>query len=149
MINDLPDWVWEYVPHWITITIIVSALLLYAAMKVASSREGLTALWSRVSGWLHARSRENELRNRDVDYQIADLWRQVQFLEEQLAELRVRDEMYWAWILSDQEWHRQYEFEAAQKGYTTIPHVPFMDFRDQWLLERRQQRNTSEGDSPF
>lgn len=148
LINDLPDWVWEYVPHWVTVSLVALALLAFTLMKLASSREGIEQLWSRLSRWLHS-SRDNEIRNRDVDYQIADLWRQVQFLEEQLAELRLRDEMYWAWILSDQEWHRQYEFHAAQKGFDIIPHVSFMDFRDEWLLQRQQQRNNQSGESPF
>lgn len=150
MINDLPDWFWEYIPHWATFSIVALVLAVFTAAKVSTSREGIAQVWSKFTGWLSARSREDEIRNRDVDYQIADLWRQVQFLEEQLAELRLRDEMYWQWILSDQEWHRRYEFQAAANGWETIPHVSFMDFRDEWLAQRTgQQRNNRSGESPF
>ena len=153
MNGSLPDWVWDYVPHWATITAIALALMAYIVAKIAHSREGIEKLWSKVSAWFNTHSKANEIRNRDVDYQIEDLWRQVQFLEEQLAELRLRDEMYWAWILTDQEWHRQHEFAAAEKGYDTVPHKSFMDFRDEWLSNRSTRRirkaKTSEGVLPF
>lgn len=151
---NIPEWIWDYIPHWITLTVIAVTVTAFAIGKIASSQEGLSKLWSRITGWLDAQDGEEAARRKsDVDYQIADLWRQVKFLEEQLAELRLRDEMYWAWILTDQEWHRQYEFAAAENGWTTIPHKSFMEFRDEWVSNRVTRRirkaKTSEGDLPF
>lgn len=68
-----------------------------------------------------------------VDAELEDLHRQVEFLTEQIAELRIRDELYWNFILMDQEYHRRLEFAAAEKGWDIPRHVPFMSFRDEWL----------------
>jgi len=117
--------------------IAISVFLVYMATKLAGVHEGIVAMVPKITGWLTRRDRD---RNADVDFQIADLWRQVNFLEEQLAELRLRDEMYWAWILTDQEWHRTYEFKAAQNGWETVPHMSFMQFRDHWMSQRHGRR---------
>jgi hypothetical protein len=132
-VSDFTDSFWNAVPHWMAGAIAISVFLVYMATRLAGVHEGITAIWPKITGLLTNRDRE---RKNNVDYQIADLWRQVNFLEEQLAELRLRDEMYWSWILTDQEWHRTYEFQAAQNGWETVPHMSFMEFRDQWMSQR-------------
>lgn len=147
--TNFPEWLWDYVPHWVTFLVAGTAALAYITAKVSHSQDGVRRLWSKLTDWLESKSREEQRRNRDVDFQIADLWRQVQFLEEQLAELRLRDEMYWAWILTDQEWHRRYEFHAAEQGLGTIPHISFMDFRERWMTQRYGRQHENEGEAPF
>ena len=138
--TDFTDSFWKVIPHWMAGAIAISVFLVYMATKLAGVHEGITTILPKVTGWIDKRNREKKLRNDDVDFQIADLWRQVNFLEEQLAELRLRDEMYWSWILTDQEWHRTYEFKAAQFGWETIPHMSFMEFRDKWMSQRLGRR---------
>jgi hypothetical protein len=136
-VSDFTDSFWNAVPHWMAGAIAIIVFLVYLATRLTGVHEGITAIWPKIAGLLTRRDRE---RKNDVDYQIADLWRQVNFLEEQLAELRLRDEMYWSWILTDQEWHRTYEFKAAQNGWETVPHMSFMEFRDRWMSQRRGRR---------
>lgn len=135
--TDFTDSFWNAIPHWMAGAIAIIVFLVYLATRLAGVHEGITAIWPKITGLLTKGDRD---RNKAVDYQIADLWRQVNFLEEQLAELRLRDEMYWSWILTDQEWHRTYEFKAAQFGWETIPHTSFMEFRDQWMSQRLGRR---------
>jgi len=149
-VTNIPDEIWNFFPHWLAISLVVLLVLAYV-LGVKGAQEAFSKVVTAVTGFLSKRDREAKKRNADVDYQIEDLWRQVRFLEEQLAELRLRDEMYWAWILTDQEWHRHYEFTAAEHGWATIPHVSFMEFRDDWLAQRtrRAKHQAAKGDLPF
>lgn len=148
--TDIPDALWNFFPHWIAIPLAFLLVLVYIVSH-KGVQETLTKAVAAATGLRSKRDREAKRRNADVDYQIEDLWRQVRFLEEQLAELRLRDEMYWAWILTDQEWHRHYEFTAAEQGWATIPHVSFMEFRDDWLAQRsrRAKNQAAKGELPF
>lgn len=139
--NDLPDALWKFFPHWLAILLAALTILVYLLSKAGGAQEGINKITSGFTSFISRRAREVKKRNDDVDYQIEDLWRQVRFLEEQLAELRLRDEMYWAWIITDQEWHRNYEFMAAEQGWKTIPHMSFMEFRDDWLAQRARRAN--------
>lgn len=148
--TDLPDELWNFFPPWLAVTLAVLLVVVYV-LGAKGAQESISKMVATVTGFLTRRDREAKRRNDDVDYQIEDLWRQVRFLEEQLAELRLRDEMYWAWILTDQEWHRHYEFTAAEKGWETLPHVSFMEFRDDWLAQRsrRAKNQAAKGELPF
>jgi len=149
-VTDIPDEIWHVIPHWLSIGLVVLLVLVYA-FNAKVAHQNLSKAMTSISGFISKRDRESKRRNADVDYQIEDLWRQVRFLEEQLAELRLRDEMYWAWIITDQEWHRNYEFTAAEKGWETLPHVSFMQFRDDWLAQRsrRAKNQAAKGELPF
>jgi hypothetical protein len=138
-VSDIPDELWKFFPHWLAILLGVLIALAYALNKAGGAQEVLSKVMAFITGLVTRRDREAKRRNADVDYQIEDLWRQVRFLEEQLAELRLRDEMYWAWIITDQEWHRNYEFTAAAQGWKTIPHLSFMEFRNDWFAQRARR----------
>lgn len=148
--TTFPETIWSYFPHWLAGALAVLLVAVYIIGKLGVAHEGFAKAFASVRDFCFKRSREAKRRRNSVDYQIADLWRQVEFLEEQLAELRLRDEMYWAWILTDQEWHRQHEFAAAENGWETAPHKSFMEFRDEWIANRVTRRiRISKGDSPF
>jgi hypothetical protein len=149
-VTDIPDELWNFFPPWLAVGLAVLSVLVYVVGH-KGAQETVSKAVALVTGFRSKRDREAKRRNADVDYQIEDLWRQVRFLEEQLAELRLRDEMYWAWILTDQEWHRHYEFTAAEQGWATIPHVSFMEFRDDWLAQRsrRAKNQAAKGELPF
>lgn len=145
--TTFPDSIWNFFPHWLAGALAILLVLVYVLSKFGVSHE----VFTRVGAWFTRLFQRSRKKSDDVDYQIADLWRQVKFLEQQLAELRLRDEMYWAWILKDQEWHRQHEFAAAERGWETIPHQSFMEFRDEWVAKRatRPIKITRQGDLPF
>lgn len=140
---SFPDAIWAHIPHWISVMLIIAVVGTYVLSRFEGSRY-LPVIGKAVSALFDVRSR----RDNEVDADLADLRRQVEFLEFQLQELRVRDEMYWAWILQDQEWHRRYEFTAAERGWATIPHISFMEFRDRWMAQRFGPDYRTE-DGPF
>lgn len=71
---------------------------------------------------------------------IADLEKQVQFLNGQAGELRYRDRVYWAWMVSDQVWHREAELLATQRTWTLPRHVSFDDLHDEWTRKHPPPR---------
>jgi len=135
-----PNGAWDHLPGWLSAAILLTAMGLYILSKLSKAHEGVAKLIPVLGKYWRQKGSDHDR----VDAELADLRRQVQFLTLQLGELRVRDEMYWAWILSDQEWHRNHEFEAAKLGYQTIPHTPFMQFRERWL-----DANSKKGEDPF
>lgn len=70
-----------------------------------------------------------------IDAELEDLRRQVAHLTRVVSELRVRDEMTWQWVLTDQSWHREYELDCAEKGIEPRVHVSYADFRERWLKD--------------
>lgn len=130
MSNFLQSWL-AHLPGWAAAAVLVGGGLIWALSKLGPALGA--SKW--VPGWL--RRRRNQKKADRVDAELGDLRRQVEFLTRQIEELRTRDEMYWSWILMDQEWHRRYEFECVKAGVQTVPHVPFMEFRDGWLLNRK------------
>lgn len=78
----------------------------------------------------------------DVEVRIADLEEQVKFLVEQVADLRYRDRMYWAWVLKDQEWHRETELLAVEMGWPLPKHQSFDDFYEHWTEKHPPPRES-------
>lgn len=75
----------------------------------------------------------NERSRHAVAVRVDDLEKTVLYLQLQIGELRYRDEMTWAWILSDQDWHRKVEFLAVEKGWDLPQHISYMEFREEWI----------------
>ena len=65
-----------------------------------------------------------------------DMRRQIIGLDKRVRALLYRDECYFAYMMTDAEWHRRHELMAIASGWEFEPHVPFLFFRDQWMLER-------------
>jgi len=149
--DNLPEDIWHHVPGWVSASVLISTALIFILSKLSAAYEPVARLIPVLGKRWRARATSDGRDHLRIDSELKDLRRQINFLNVQLTELRVRDEMYWAWILSDQEWHRQHEFDAAQRGHETNPHVSFMDFRDQWM--RRYGTTTSsrikKQESPF
>lgn len=121
--------------HWPWL--IVVAAIVFGIPYTIKALQALKAfLYDPFLGWfkrasLREQRKITEEREKVVE-DIADLQRQVLYLSQVVEELRWRDQMTWAWILSDQEWHRRAELEAIEKGYTLPDHVTYEDFRDEW-----------------
>lgn len=97
-----------------------------------------TIVWNPLVEFLRRASKREQRRVTEerarVDAELDDLRRQVSFLIRQVGELRDRDELNWSWILSDQEYHRQLEFMAIDKGWDIPKHVSYMAHREEWIV---------------
>ncbi|TDH56702.1 hypothetical protein E2F47_06115 [Mycobacterium eburneum] len=108
------------------------ALIAYAATSLRS-------VHSDVLKPVVAHARRLSRRDRDrLDSELADLRRQVDYLTGEVAQLRTSDQIYWAWIVYDQKWHRQLELDAAAGGHEIPRHESFYEFRERWKREHRE-----------
>lgn len=133
-----PESLWTHIPGWAGVILLVVCFLVWILSRLSGAYAGVARMIP-VMGkvWRRRAVRSDDALR--LDGELADLRRIVDFQGKQLEELRNRDEMYWAWILSDQEWHRHDEFEAASVGRTIVPHISFMQFRDSWLASHQKR----------
>ncbi|WP_396909541.1 hypothetical protein [Mycolicibacterium sp.] len=125
--------------EWVTVVgaqwpwlILVAAVILGIPYAIKSAKALRDFLWSPFVA--HVRGINPTDRERaEINAKIADLEQQVQFLVEQVAELRYRDRMYWAWVIEDQAYHRDVELMAVEKGWDLPRHRSFDDFYDEWV----------------
>ncbi|MCG7607065.1 hypothetical protein [Mycobacterium sp. CnD-18-1] len=99
------------------------------AVKAAKALK--TFLWDPFITYLRGIDPLSEEREQ-VNARIDDLQKQVDFLNEQVGELRYRDRMYWAWVVSDQEYHRRIELMAVEHSWELPVHISFDEFYDEW-----------------
>jgi hypothetical protein len=134
---NFPESWWNHLPHWLVLPLLALACIFWVLSKVAGAHEGFAKLIPVFGKIWHARAQRRDPAW--VDAELRDLRRTVEFQGKQLEELRQRDEMYWAWILSDQEWHRAVEFAAVTNDWKLPPHISFMQFRDGWLASHSKK----------
>ncbi len=137
------DWVTVVDSHWPWL-IIVGVIVLGIPYVIKSLRALKDFLWAPFIAYLkragEVERNRLETERQEINSKIADLETQVQHLVEQVAELRYRDRMYWAWVVSDQEWHRRLELMAVEKGWDLPPHISFDDFYDEWNKKHPQPK---------
>lgn len=129
---NFPESWWNHLPGWASLAILATACIIWVLSKLAGAYEGVAKVIPIMGRVWHRRAIRSSDAER-LDGELADLRRIVLFQGKQLEELRNRDEMYWAWILIDQEYHREVEFMAITEGWKLPPHKSFMQFRDEWL----------------
>lgn len=135
---NFPESLWNHVPGWAAAALVIIAGLTWILSRLSAAHAGVAKMIPVMGKIWHRRAIRSDDALR-LDGELADLRRQVVFQGRQLEELRNRDEMYWAWILSDQEWHRREEFRAISEQRVLTPHVSFMQFRDGWLASHQNK----------
>ena len=125
--------------EWVTIVgaqwpwlILVGAVILGIPHLIKALKALKAFLWDPFVSYLRGADpfqREREQINAKID----DLESQVKFLIAQVAELRARDRMYWAWVIVDQEWHRRVELMAVENGWDLPDHISFDEFYEEWI----------------
>lgn len=132
--------------EWVTVIgtqwpwlILVAAFILGVPYAIKSLRALKDFLWNPFIAYLkrasEAEQQRMEIDAAKVDARIEGLEGQVAFLLEQVGELRYRDRMYWAWVVIDQQWHRDLELLAVEKGWDLPPHITFDEFHDDWAAK--------------
>lgn len=125
------DWGRLFIEHWPTPAVVLAALfIVYHVVRFLA----LTFGWGMGALGTFWRTRRSI-----TDGEIIDLKKRVTYLDGQVASLRYRDECYFAYMLSDQEWHRKHELKAAAQGWTFDRHITFLEFRDQWMKDKKFQ----------
>lgn len=138
------DYFWAHLPSWVWPIIVIGIAALFAFHAIQSF-EGVAKAFGGLGRKIYDRKTQRAAKRAGLQqWELADLRRQLEFLSKSIEELRDRDEMTWAWILSDQEWHRNYEFLCAERGAVPMPRVSFMEFRTRWLRERTPDKTKTD-----
>lgn len=99
---------------------------------------------AKVMGRLGAHWQESAERKRERDRgEVGMLRDEVFSLGKKVDQLQQRDEIYWAYVMYDQEWHRVMESLAIDQSWPIAIHLSFLDFRSKWWTERRDRRNAN------
>lgn len=125
------DWAKVFVEHWPTAAVVLVSLfsvyhvIRFVVLTFDVSLGPLGKYW----------------RTRRIisDTKINDMEKRITYLDGQVAALRYRDECYFAYMLADQEWHRKHELKAKEHGWDFEKHVTFLEFRDQWVSDKKFQ----------
>ncbi len=125
------DWARLLSENWPTLTLVAALLFgLYMCVRfLVLTFESVSSALGPVGKFIRAR---RALSMAEAD----DLRRQVVSLDGRIRSLLYRDECYFAYMLSDQEWHHRHELKAAAHGWSFERHVPFLEFRDRWMRDR-------------
>lgn len=73
-----------------------------------------------------------------------DMRRRLRYLDERVETLLRRDQVYFSYVLHDQEWHLRDQLRAAAEGRVTEPHLPFIEYRDAWARERGLEKELAD-----
>lgn len=123
--------------EWITVVnqwpwlVLVGVLVLGVPHAVKAAKALKEFLWDPFVKYLRGASTA-QLDGEKINAKIQGLQDQIQYLTDQVAELRYRDRMYWSWVLSDQAWHRDVELLAIESGWRLPVHISFDEFYDDW-----------------
>lgn len=113
--------------------LILVAAVIFGIPHLIKAIKALKAfLWDPFVAYLRGADPFKREREK-INAKIGDLESQVKFLIAQVAELRARDRMYWAWVIVDQEWHRRVELMAVERGWDLPPHISFDEFYEEWI----------------
>ncbi|UVK63417.1 membrane protein [Mycobacterium phage Aegeus] len=128
---DLAELLSSHLGHWPLVACLAALLLLIwlCVRFLALTSESFSKALGPIGKFIRAR---RALTKAEADI----LKRQVIHLDGRVRSLLYRDECYFAYMLSDQEWHHRYELKAAAHGWSYERHVPFLEFRDRWMRER-------------
>lgn len=124
------DWGKLFIEHWPTLTLLLVGLFsIYHVVRFLS----LTFGWGMGAVGKYWRT-----RRQISDAKVVDLEKRIVYLDDRVSTLEYRDECYFAYMLIDQEWHRRHELRAKQYGWDFEHHITFLEFRDQWIREHKQ-----------
>lgn len=131
---DKIDWIGKFLEHWPSLAwlIPVGFLAYYALKFIALSSETVTKLLGGLgTHWRDAAERKQKA----VVGEIGLLRDEVRSLSGKIGNLQLRDDINWAYVRYDSEWHRRYELRAVAEGKNPIQHVTFLEFRTKWLKD--------------
>lgn len=125
LVAVLKDWPWA-----VLIVALIGAVA-YGAKALTTVKDAVLAP---LGSWLKKISR----RERDrIDSELADLRRQVEYLAQQVGDMRLRDECYWEFVIHVQDHQRRRTLLAIENNWDLPEHHPFMDFREAWLKQHK------------
>lgn len=68
--------------------------------------------------------------------EMRDMRRRIEYLDDQVRALRLRDEAYFAYILYAEAYHQRLSLAAVSRGCAIERRLTFLEFRDKWMKDR-------------
>ncbi|OYN81884.1 hypothetical protein [Mycolicibacterium sphagni] len=127
------DWTVMLTTNFPTIALI--ATLAFGVFMIvrflAGTLESMGGVAGKLGTWLRSRRAINKAESDDMRKRIS-------YLDGQVRALRYRDECYFAYMMTDADWHHDFELVARAKGWAPDikQHISFLEFRDNWMRQR-------------
>ncbi len=131
---DEASWIADIAQQWPAFAWLVPVMLIayYGARFLALINEPA----AKAFGGLGKHWRESaEKKQKAAAGELGLLRDEVRSLSEKISDLQIRDDINWAFVRFDSEWHRRYELRAVAEGFTPFKHMTFLEFRAKWLKE--------------
>lgn len=128
------SWISDIAHQWPSLAWLVPVLFVayYGLRFIALTHEPVGKLFGSVGKhWREAADKKQKAAAGEMGL----LRDEVRSLSEKIGDLQLRDDLNWAFIRMDQDWHRRYELRAATEGWTTMKHMTFLEFRKKWLRD--------------
>lgn len=68
--------------------------------------------------------------------EVRDMRRRIDYLDEQVAALRYRDECYFDFVVYAESYYNRLELLASAHNFALEPRLSFLEFRHKWMKER-------------
>jgi hypothetical protein len=135
--EETGDWTVMLTTNWPTLALVVSfAFGIYMLVRfLAGTFESFGRALGPVGKFFAARRAISQAESDDMR-------RQIVALDKRVRALLYRDECYFAYMMTDAEWHKKHELLAIAKGWAFEPHMSFLAFRDKWMRERGLDKET-------
>lgn len=120
--------------HWPTLAWLVPILVIlyYIVRFLAVAYEPISKLMGKLGTHWRDSAEKRQVASAG---EVGILRDEVRSLTEKVEYLEKRDAIYWAYVLYDQEWHREVEAEAIEKEWKFRRHLSFMEFRNRWRIQ--------------
>ena len=132
---DDPSFLLSFAEKWPTFAWVVPVVLIgfWVLRFAACANEPLRKALGGLGRYWEQSAECKQKRN-------AGEWRalreEVSALSSRVDDLQRRDEVYWAYVMYDEEWHRKYDMELLAAAKIQIRHLTFLEFREKWSTNR-------------
>jgi hypothetical protein len=145
---DDATWIASFVQHWPTLAWLVPVVMLgyYALRFLALANDPVARL---LGGLGRHWQKSAERKQKHAAGELGLLKAEVQSLSERVDRLQKRDEIYWAYVMADEAFHRQDDFARVQAGQSPSGHLSFLQFRAQRLKDRSKHDDFEDEDNSW
>lgn len=116
---------WAHVPDWLWPVIVGGFVCLIIKQGIEAS-DSVAGLFGKAGRYL---------RNRAVEKQ--PYFKEIKFIKGELMEMRREQEITFAYLVTDAQWHNKVDIILAERGVlkSLPPRIPFSEFDRKWREE--------------
>lgn len=130
-----PTWILDIASQWPALAWLVPILLVgfWVVKFLSIAHEPVAKVFGSVgTSWRESAKKKRE----QAQGEMGALSSEVKSLSKRVDVLLLKDEINWAYVLYDEGWHRQHNFDLVASGEKPGKHMSFPQFRTKWLKDR-------------